>query len=45
MDYELDWPAELLRGELLALRYHPQRAWTAKEVELLLSEAFHRRPR
>lgn len=40
-DYELDWPAELLAGELLALRDHPHRAWTASEIELLLREAFH----
>jgi hypothetical protein len=39
-DYELDWPAELLRSELLALHDHPHRAWTASEIELL-REAFH----
>jgi hypothetical protein len=41
VDYELDWPAELLGSELLALRDHPHRAWTAGEVKLLLREAFH----
>jgi len=40
-DYQLDWPRELLRGELVALCTHPHRAWTAGEVELLLTEAFH----
>lgn len=40
-DYELDWPAELLRSELVALCTHPHRMWTAGEVELLLTEAFH----
>ncbi len=40
-DYELDWPAELLRSELVALCTHPHRVWTAGEVELLLTEAFH----
>lgn len=41
VDYELDWPPELLRGELLALLGHPYRGWTGDEVELLLHEAFH----
>jgi len=41
VDDELDWPTELLRGELLALRDHPLRACTASEVKLLLEEAFH----
>lgn len=41
MDYELDWPPELLRSELLALYNHPYRAWTGAEIELLLREAFH----
>jgi hypothetical protein len=41
VDYELDWPAELLGSELLALRDHPHRAWTADEIKLLLREAFH----
>ncbi len=41
VDYELDWPRELLRDELRALRDHPYRAWSGNEVELLLTEAFH----
>lgn len=41
MDYELDWPPELLAGELRALFDHPYRSWTGGEVELLLTEAFH----
>lgn len=41
MDYELDWSAELLVGELHALMNRPYRAWTGAEVELLLREAFH----
>jgi hypothetical protein len=41
VDYELDWPAELLGSELRALLYHPHRACTAREVELMLREAFH----
>lgn len=41
VDYELDWPPELLAGELRALFDHPYRGWTGGEVELLLSEAFH----
>ena len=45
VDYELDWPPELLAGELRALFDHPYRGWTGGEVELLLSEAFlHRDP-
>lgn len=40
-DYELDWPAELLAGELRALFDHPFRSWTGGEVELMLTEAFH----
>ncbi|MGH3425979.1 MAG: hypothetical protein ACRDQZ_00125 [Mycobacteriales bacterium] len=40
-DYELDWPRELLRGELLALCNHPHRSWSASDVELMLTEAFH----
>ena len=41
MDYELDWPADLLARELRALFDHPYRGWTGGEVELLLREAFH----
>jgi hypothetical protein len=41
VDYELDWPPELLAGELHALFDHPYRDWTGGEVELLLTEAFH----
>ena len=41
VDYELDWPPELLAGELRALFDHPYRSWTGGEVELLLTEAFH----
>jgi hypothetical protein len=41
VDYELDWPSELLAGELRALFDHPYRGWTGGEVELLLTEAFH----
>jgi len=41
VDYELDWPPELLARELQALFDHPYRGWTSDEVELLLREAFH----
>jgi hypothetical protein len=41
VDYELDWPAELVRAELFALLNSPYRGWTGDEVELLLTEAFH----
>jgi hypothetical protein len=41
VDYELDWPAELVVTELLALMNRPYRSWTGSEVELLLREAFH----
>ena len=40
-DYALDWPRELVRGELLALYEHPFRGWAPGEVERLLEEAFH----
>lgn len=43
VDYALDWPHELLRGELVALIEHPYRSWTTDDVELLLAEAFHTR--
>lgn len=41
VDYELDWPPELVAGELRALLNHPYRGWTGNDVELLLTEAFH----
>lgn len=41
VDYELDWPRELLRGELLVLRHDPYRAGSSFEIALLLTEAFH----
>jgi hypothetical protein len=41
VDYELDWPRELLRSELHALRHHPYRAGSSSEIALLLTEAFH----
>ena len=40
-DYELDWPNSLVRAELLALCSHRHRSWSADEIELLLTEAFH----
>lgn len=40
-DYALDWPRELVRGELLALYEHPFRGWVPGEVRRLLVEAFH----
>lgn len=41
VDYQLDWPAELLSTELILLMDQPYREWTGTEVELLLCEAFH----
>lgn len=41
VDYELDWPPELLRSELHALRHHPYRPGSSFEITHLLSEAFH----
>jgi hypothetical protein len=40
-EYELDWPPELVRGELRALRHDPYRPGSSVEIALLLSEAFH----
>lgn len=40
-DYQLDWPRELLAGELVALRDHPYRGYAPTEIEPLLIEAFH----
>jgi hypothetical protein len=42
-DYELDWPRELLRSELVALRHQPYRIGSSSEIQLLLNEAFHTR--
>lgn len=41
VDYALDWPAELMAGELVGLMTRPYRGWSGAEVELLLREAFH----
>ena len=40
-DYALDWPATLLRDELLALRSNPYAGWRVYEVVELLELAFH----
>ncbi|MFC6091561.1 hypothetical protein [Saccharothrix lopnurensis] len=41
IDYQLDWPAELLRGELIALRDHPYQPASSNQLQRLLLEAFH----
>ena len=41
VQYELDWPPDLLRRELHALTSHRYRPGTSEEIEQLLAEAFH----
>ena len=41
VEYELDWPPDLLRSELTALTNHRYRPGTSAEIEQLLAEAFH----